>query len=157
MLAKSVQVHGTYFYCDIRILLWSTCIIYYTYIHMYIIVVGLSSDLKKSTVVDESLSVFQTNVLFWRILQLLYGNSTEWEMYISIHMYVCVYVVGMYTFRHVYRQTGMSLYMYAYISVCIYAYMYVCRQTCIYVCVSYICILHTCMHTYICMYMCIYV
>ena len=40
-------------------------------------------DPKKSTEVDESLSVYKPMFCLWRILQLLYGKLTEWEIYTS--------------------------------------------------------------------------
>ena len=35
---------------------------------------------------------FQTNVLFWRMLQLLHGKSTEWEIYTKALHLICIYV-----------------------------------------------------------------
>ena len=45
------------------------------------------------------------------------------NMYVNMHacvdVWVCIYAIGMYTCRYVYRQTYMSLYTYAYISICV--------------------------------------
>ena len=97
-------------------------------------------------------------------------------MHICIHIhretcmvrYMCIYIqnthitdihIWMYIFNYVYRQTYISLYVYAckHIWLCIYAYMYVCSQTCTYVCM---CIhtyyIYTCIHTYVWMHITIH-
>ena len=63
-----------------------------------------------------------------------------------MYVWVYIYAIGMYTSRYVYRQTYISLFVYAYISVCNYAYMYVGRHVYMYV-FACIHILHTSMDT----------
>ena len=64
-------------------------------------------------------------------------------MYVSIYVHVCIYAIGIYTFRYAYRQTCMSLYVYAYecmnLCICIYvgSHMYVHTY-----------IFNICIHTY---------
>ena len=72
------------------------------YAHSYYIScshVGLSSDLKKSTVVDEILPVCKSNVLLWEYFQLFYEKSKEWEIYtrtlVDAYMYIYCYCMNL--------------------------------------------------------------
>ena len=46
-----------------------------------IVMLGLSSDLMKFTVVNESLSIYKPNVLYWELFKYFNVLPAEWEIY----------------------------------------------------------------------------